>query len=394
MAAVAERIRRPMPAGLSVLAGSLPVVSFGDPGRATVATLALNPSWVEFQSRSGVWLRGGQRRLASLVSLGVDDPRELDDGQVAQVVAESNAYFGGPNWYRPWFHWLQSLLDGVRAGSYLDGSACHLDLVQWATKPAQGGLPAGVWDRLVEQDRDFLHWQLGNSNVEVVFLNGGSVVRWVKQAGLVAGFDEDVLAYLASQGSAKIRVFRGVAEGVLFLGWTRPLAGALAADGRRRLSRWLTGAVRERGCEAAPRDEEQPAWGVGAVPAAGDLVNGFVPAVTRVEGAPELERVLSRWVEASDRATVGDAGRFGGSPVITVQIGADEVVLNRDTKRAAVQTFLVAAARAGGAAFLPWHVAANSRGTLNRVGYRGDDAPTPGWYAYLRRPASEPRGLG
>jgi hypothetical protein len=230
---VAERIRRPVPAGLSVLPGSLPVVSFGDPNTATVATLSLNPSWREFQSGSGAWLLGGRRRLASLVSLGAGDPGELDDAQVARVLADSSAYFRG-SWYRGWFHWLESLLRESEAGSYLDGSACHLDLVQWATKPAHGELPGLVWRRLVEQDGDFLHWQLRTSNVDVVLLNGASVVRWVQEAGLVGGVDEDALVYRAGDADGTIRVYRAVAEGVSFFGWNRPVAGPrplTAADG-------------------------------------------------------------------------------------------------------------------------------------------------------------------
>jgi hypothetical protein len=93
--AIAERIRKPLPEGLCVLPGTLPVVSFGDPNQATVATLSLNPSWREFESADGVWLDGSRRRLASLISLGVPDPRELDDEQVATVAAESNGYFRG-----------------------------------------------------------------------------------------------------------------------------------------------------------------------------------------------------------------------------------------------------------------------------------------------------------
>jgi hypothetical protein len=68
-------------------------------------------------------------------------------------------------------------------------------------------------------------------------------------------------------------------------------------------------------------------------------------------------------------------------------------VLNRDTKRAAVEAFLAAAAPAGGAANLSWHITANRRGTINRVSYRRDDAATPGWYAYLRETVTEPRDL-
>ena len=61
---------------------------------------------------------------------------------------------------------------GSGAGSYIDGSACHLDLVQWATKPAQGKLPAEVWNSLVQDDHEFLRWQLLTSNVSVVLMNG------------------------------------------------------------------------------------------------------------------------------------------------------------------------------------------------------------------------------
>jgi hypothetical protein len=74
-------------------------------------------------------------------------------------------------------------------------------------------------------------------------------------------------------------------------------------------------------------------------------------------------------------------------------MGTDEFVLNRDTKRAAVETFLSAAVHAGGAANLRWHVTANTKGKLNRVSYRDDDEPTPGWFAYLRKPSPEPRDL-
>ena len=123
------------------------------------------------------------------------------------------------------------------------------------------------------------------------------------------------------------------------------------------------------------------------------LVNGFVPVGTRVDGAGQLERVLSRWASESNRSTVGDVGTSAGSPVLTVRMGADEFVLNRDTKRAAVTAFLDAAARAGGADNLPWHVTANRAGTTTRVSYHSDDQTTSGWYAYLREPSAEPRQL-
>ena len=97
-----------------------------------------------------------------------------------------------------------------------------------------------------------------------------------------------------------------------------------------------------------------------------ELENGFVPAGTIVRGAPALQRALAHWAEVSTQPTVGNIGTFGGSPLITIKLGADEFVLNRDTKRAAIETFLSASQQARGAEKLPWHVTANRNGTINR----------------------------
>jgi hypothetical protein len=391
---IAERIRRPIPADSFVLAGSLPIVSFGDPDRAVVATLSLNPSWLEFQSPVGNWLLEADRRLASLKSIGISDPRDLDDAQVAQVAAESNLYFRGPNWYKTWFHWLEALLTNTGAGSYLDGSACHLDLVQWATKPAQGQLPLAAWDRLVDEDRAFLQWQLRNSNVSAVLINGVTAVASLVQAGLVGSFDDDMIEYETVGGRGQLRVFRAVSDGVLFLGWNKVLAGAIAREGRRRLTEWVEESLQEQVSRRSidipidlPNESE-------AAVVTSEVVEGFIPMGTKVDSVDELARLLANWLRTSNGATVGEVGAFGGSPVITVCIGADKFVLNRDTKRAAVEAFLEASARSGGASNLDWYVTENSRGKVNRVTYRSDEGPTPGWYAYVHTPELAPRRLG
>ncbi len=112
-----------------------------------------------------------------------------------------------------------------------------------------------------------------------------------------------------------------------------------------------------------------------------DLADGFVPAVTEVNGVAEFERVLSHWVNVSDGPTVGLGGSRPGSPVILVRLSADRFALNRDTERQAVRAFLAAAARAGGAAELSWHVTFNQDGKVNRVSYRPDNDRTRGWYS-------------
>ena len=125
-----------------------------------------------------------------------------------------------------------------------------------------------------------------------------------------------------------------------------------------------------------------------------DLVDGYVPAVTEVNGVAEFERVLSHWVNASDRPTVGPVGDYGGSPVIRVRVGADKFVLNLDTPRPAVRDFLATAARAGGAENLHWHVTVNEAGRVNKISYLGDGALPQGWFVYLRPDADAPRPLG
>src|SRR5579875_1337901 len=326
---VADRIRRPVPPGLGVLRGSLPVAAFGDPDAAIVATMSLNPSWLEFQSPAGAWLEGKKRRLASLISLGLRHPRELDDGQVAQVVAESNAYFRGSNWYRGWFHWLEMLLRESGAGSYLDGSACHLDLVQWATKPAQRDLPAASWRQLVGEDREFLSWQLAHSNVHVVLVNGASVVSALHEAGLVGDWAEDKLEYHARLGTGQLRVFQALADGVLFLGWNRPLAGPLPACGRFQLFQWVAQALRSTPAAGEVPSQLEPPE-MAARPSAGPDARGFIPAGTVMDSVTELEGLLARWLGSSQQATIGEAVTFGGAPLITVRTGAGEFVLNRD----------------------------------------------------------------
>ena len=122
-----------------------------------------------------------------------------------------------------------------------------------------------------------------------------------------------------------------------------------------------------------------------------DPSDGFVRPKLTVEGVRDLERALSYWVNTSDQSTVGAIGSRGGSPVIVVRLAEDSFGVNRDTTRSAVRVFLAAAAQAGDARDLPWRVTHNRDGKVNRVTYRADDDPTPGWYAYLRDPAPAPR---
>src|SRR5205814_6524697 len=94
-----------------VVPGSTPVVAFGDPRRATVATLGINPSHREFIENGGL-LSGEDRRLATLEPLGADRLDRLTDEQVASVVADCPSYFQRRP-YQRWFDPLDRLLQAA-----------------------------------------------------------------------------------------------------------------------------------------------------------------------------------------------------------------------------------------------------------------------------------------
>lgn len=233
---------------------------------------------------------------------------------------------------------MEQLLTSSGAGSYLKGSACHLNLVQWATVQPQGQLPAAAWQRLVAEDREFLRWQLAHANVSLVLINGTSVIDGLLAAGVVSDLAEDRLAYPAKEGTGYLRVFRCASDGVRFLGWNRPLAGPLPAPARHALAGWVAAALQ-------PQADAPASWQA-ACTLANPGPDGFISPGAVVNSADELDHLLRSWLRVSQQPAIGDIGRFGGSPLIKVTADGREFVLNRDTKRSAVASFTEAAARA------------------------------------------------
>src|SRR4051812_49421682 len=100
-----ERARRRPPGGCGVLPGSTAVVSFGNPVRATVASLGINPSDREFVGSAGQLLSGSRRRLATLESLCVASHDEIGVHQAAAIVDDCASYFHR----RPYLRWFDPL---------------------------------------------------------------------------------------------------------------------------------------------------------------------------------------------------------------------------------------------------------------------------------------------
>lgn len=251
---VPSMVRRTPPTGAPVVAGSTPVVAFGDPANTTVATLGINPSRVEFVV-NGTMLTGAARRLATLDSLHAASLATLTDAQVATVVSDCSAYFRR-NPYRRWFDPLDGVLREATHTSYYDGTACHLDLVQWATDPVWGAIgDHAVRRRLLDDGVPHLREQLKRSNIELVLLNGRQVLTQVRNAGLASLTECGLLTV----GHIRCQLFHADSGSRRWIGWSANLQSGFGISKAFKLelakqiadlagfdvrSRWPVGEVR------------------------------------------------------------------------------------------------------------------------------------------------------
>jgi hypothetical protein len=225
---IAERIRRQPPEGHGVVAGSTPVVAFGDFRRARVATLGLNPSKSEFLNKYGQELTGADRWLATLASLGVDSLDHAPDAVVAEVLADCTGYFQR-NPYRRWFDQLQRILDPLGV-SYYNGSAAHLDLVQWATDPVWRHLSPLTRARLLRDDATFLRQQLENEQIAVLLLNGRSVIAQLQHAfGIPLA-----VSHRITSGRLTTELVTGILGRCAIVGWSTNLQSSFGVTGELR----------------------------------------------------------------------------------------------------------------------------------------------------------------
>lgn len=211
-----RRIRRRIPVDHQIVHGSTPVVAFGKFRTARVATLGLNPSRNEFLDGEDNQLTGANRRLATYTSLGTADLSDAPTSVIAQVLKDCESYFQVRP-YRQWFNQLERILAQCNV-SYYDGTACHLDLVQWATDPIWSGLSKETKLGLLKSDVPFLLEQLAKENVQLLLLNGSGVIGEF-QAHTHANLSE--VNSIVGLGRYKTRLFVGsIFECIKVIGWS------------------------------------------------------------------------------------------------------------------------------------------------------------------------------
>jgi hypothetical protein len=234
-----RRLRRPPPPDSCVVPDSTPVVGFGDFERAHVATLGLNPSKLEFLDGSGKLLTGAQARFETLLSIEQPNLAHAPVEALMRVVESCRRYFF-KNPYRRWFNVLESFVVALGA-SYYNGTACHLDLAQWATYPTWGDLSDLAQRQLLADGKAFLSWQLEQRRIRILLLNGRGVVSVFSETMGVPFVTAHTIPGPVHR-KAEVLVAK-LPSGILAVGWSTNLQSSYGVS--REFKTRLTEIVRE-----------------------------------------------------------------------------------------------------------------------------------------------------
>lgn len=211
---VLDRMRRPVPADIPVVTGSIPVAAFGNPQTSRIATVGINPSSAEFLDASGALMTGEAQRFETVPSIGGGPLQGAEADAVATAVESCYRYFERRP-YLEWFKPLDKVLQALGA-SYWAGSACHLDLVQWATKPKWSGLSKTTRGDALGSDTQFLLDQLNEHQFDLLLLNGRTVVDTFSSA--VSQLTP--LPSPVSVGRVSCNIYRGMRDATKVIGWS------------------------------------------------------------------------------------------------------------------------------------------------------------------------------
>jgi hypothetical protein len=165
------------PSRLGAIPWAQPVLAFGSPVRSRVATLGLNPSNLEFEDDKGAPLAAPDNRFETLQTLKLPNWKNREEEEARRAWLSCEEYFFRRPYHR-WFRPLDKVLHRLGASYYCRlSSACHLDLVPFATKQKWSDLTQENRTSLMRLGADSLVRTIRGSEVRVLVLNGASVVK-------------------------------------------------------------------------------------------------------------------------------------------------------------------------------------------------------------------------
>lgn len=244
-------VGRLMPLG--VIPWASPVISFGNPAACKVATLGLNPSNLEFVDNFGKRLVAPHHRFESLDTLQARDWGRVANRDIEKVWYACEDYFWR-NPYDRWFKRLEKILVGTGASYYsrIGDSACHLDLVPYATAMKWSELSVDQRAGLIDVGVPSLVRTIGSSSIRVIVLNGMSVVKefgrliggrglearimpqWGLQSGRVSGVSYTGL--VSKLGGIELD------RELIVLGYNHNIQSSFGVTGEvvERIAKWVT----------------------------------------------------------------------------------------------------------------------------------------------------------
>lgn len=242
-----RRIQQPVPTNTPIVPISLPVTSFGNPNTARVATVGINPSSGEFCSPNKKPLPLEKKRFVDREVLGLA-PTDIPTPEQALRVLEGNHnYFKTGNAYK-WFDAMQEWALNPLGVSYGDGSAVHLDIVQWATDP--------VWDKIehpynkldiLVNDREFIYDIMRNGEFDLVVLNGATVLNHMAELKLFYAEYSVKETFTKDNGKqTSVTFVIGKVNGAPAVGWSANIPSSQCGNKTRQvIKNWISSALKE-----------------------------------------------------------------------------------------------------------------------------------------------------
>lgn len=161
---------------LDIIPWSTPIISFGNVNNSILATVGINPSNREFEDIKGAELNNENRRFHTLESLNIKNWNNIQESHLQRINEYCYNYFLR-NPYDAWFKKLDYIISGTAKSYYFPSQeACHLDLIPWATSKKWSDLKTETQSELLSSSEDFLGDILKSSKIEVLVLNGQTVV--------------------------------------------------------------------------------------------------------------------------------------------------------------------------------------------------------------------------
>lgn len=194
-----------------ILGWACPVPFFGEISGSPVATIGINPSNREFVDSGGTELAEPDRRLPTLASMRIATWSQASGRDVREITRSCERYFDN-NPYRLWFDVLERMLNAGGASYYRGTRACHIDLVPFATWDKWGVLSSHLRRALLEQGRLTMAQLVHDSPIQIIVLNGRSVVEEFK------GFAEVSLTAVLVEEWTLPRAAGGGVAGIMYEG--------------------------------------------------------------------------------------------------------------------------------------------------------------------------------